>query len=479
MHAPTETTVHTHEATGRDVVTRFAPSPTGYLHIGGARTALFNWLYARKAGGKYLLRIEDTDRERSTDAAVQAILDGLTWLGLEADGPPLFQFARAGRHKEAAESLVAAGKAYRCYLSGEEETALKDAARAGGLAFRSPWRNPDYATPPTGASFVTRLRAPSEDEFICVHDKVQGVVTTAGREIDDFILLRSDQTPTYMLAVVVDDHDMGVTHVIRGDDHLTNAARQTALIHAFGWQVPTYAHIPLIHGDDGKKLSKRHGALGVEEYRDMGYLPEAMRAYLLRLGWSKGDLDIVSTEEALELFDLEGLGKSPSRLDFAKMGSVNAHFMRLADDERLVTLMREHAERAGQPEISKSDAELAAAVAHLKDRAKTLPELYDQFGFILAQRPLPRDEKTQKTLSEEAIARLGRLQPILANVETWQHTDIKAALDKFAEAEGIGFGKIGPPLRAALTGGLPAPDLAIALELLGRDESLARLGDVM
>lgn len=479
MHAPADVTVHTHEATGRDVVTRFAPSPTGFLHIGGARTALFNWLYARKAGGKYLLRIEDTDRERSTEAAVQAILDGLAWLGLEADGPPLFQFARAGRHKEAAESLVAAGKAYRCYLSSEEETALKEAARAKGLAFRSPWRNPDAGAPPAGAPFVTRLRAPSENEFIRVHDKVQGVVTTSGREIDDFILLRSDQTPTYMLAVVVDDHDMGVTHVIRGDDHLTNAARQTALIHAFGWQVPTYAHIPLIHGDDGKKLSKRHGALGVEEYRDMGYLPEAMRPYLLRLGWSKGDLDIVSTEEALELFDLEGLGKSPSRLDFAKMGSVNAHFMRLADDQRLVTLMREHAERAGQPEISKSDAELAAAVAHLKDRAKTLPELYDQFGFILAQRPLPRDEKIQKTLSPEAVERFSRLHPVLADVSTWQHTEIKAALDRFAEAEGVGFGKIGPPVRAALTGGLPAPDLAIALELLGRDESLARLGDVM
>ncbi|MCA3694980.1 glutamate--tRNA ligase [Aquidulcibacter sp.] len=479
MHAPTETTVHTHEATGTDVVTRFAPSPTGYLHIGGARTALFNWLYARKAGGKYLLRIEDTDRERSTDAAVQAILDGLAWLGLEADGPPLFQFARAARHKEAAESLVAAGKAFRCYLSQDEETALKEAARAQGLAFRSPWRNPDHGTPPAGATFVTRLRAPSENEFIRVHDKVQGVVTTAGREIDDFILLRSDQTPTYMLAVVVDDHDMGVTHVIRGDDHLTNAARQTALIHAFGWQVPTYAHIPLIHGDDGKKLSKRHGALGVEEYRDMGYLPEAMRAYLLRLGWSKGDLDIVSTEEALELFDLEGLGKSPSRLDFAKMGSVNAHFMRLADDHRLVTLLREHAARAGKPDITQSDHDLAAAMAHLKDRAKTLPELYDQFGFIFAARPLPRDEKTQKTLSEEALARIARLHPILAALANWHHTEIKATLDRFAEAEGIGFGKIGPPLRAALTGGLPAPDLAIALELLGRDESLARLGDVM
>jgi glutamyl-tRNA synthetase len=260
---------------------------------------------------------------------------------------------------------------------------------------------------------------------------------------------------------------------------LTNAARQTALIHAFGWQVPTYAHIPLIHGDDGKKLSKRHGALGVEEYRDMGYLPEAMRAYLLRLGWSKGDLDIVSTEEALELFDLEGLGKSPSRLDFAKMGSVNAHFMRLADDQRLVTLLREQVARAGQPDIDKSDEELVAAMTYLKDRAKTLPELQEQFAFILAQRPLPHDEKTLKTLTEEAIARIGRIHPVLADVATWHHTDIKATLDKFAESESIGFGKIGPPLRAALTGGLPAPDLAIALELLGRTESLARLGDVM
>ena len=463
MHAPTETTVHTHEATGPDVVTRFAPSPTGFLHIGGARTALFNWLYARKAGGKFLLRIEDTDRERSTDAAVAAILQGLAWLELDADGEPLFQFARASRHREAAKGLVEAGKAFRCYLSGEEETALKEAARAQGLAFRSPWRNPDRAAPPAGAPFVTRLRAPSENEFIRVHDKVQGTVVTAGREIDDFILLRSDHTPTYMLAVVVDDHDMGVTHVIRGDDHLTNAARQTALINAFGWQVPTYAHIPLIHGDDGKKLSKRHGALGVEEYRDMGYLPEAMRAYLLRLGWSKGDLDIVSTEEALELFDLEGLGKSPSRLD----------------DQRLVTLLREQVARAGKPCIDKSDEDLADAMAYLKDRAKTLPELEEQFGFILAQRPLARDEKVQKALSPEAIERLGRLQPVLGEVATWHHTDIKAVLDKFAESEGIGFGKIGPPLRAALTGGLPAPDLAIALELLGRAESLARLGDVM
>lgn len=479
MHAPTETTGHTHEATGSAIVTRFAPSPTGYLHIGGARTALFNWLFARKAGGKYLLRIEDTDRERSTEAAVNAILNGLAWLGLEADGPPLFQFARAARHREAAESLVERGGAFRCYLTSEEETALKDASRAEGKAFRSPWRNPDYGTPPPAARYVVRLRAPGDNESIEVADKVQGVVTTAGREIDDFILLRSDLTPTYMLAVVVDDQDMGVTHVIRGDDHLTNAARQTALIRAFGWRVPTYAHIPLIHGDDGKKLSKRHGALGVEEYRDMGYLPEAMRAYLLRLGWSKGDLDIVSTEQALELFDLEGLGRSPSRLDFAKMDSVNAHFIRLADDQRLVSLMREHAARSGLPDLRLDDAALVPAMAFLKERAKTLPELLTQFGFLLAERPLTRDEKTIKALSEEVVARLARLRPVLAAVETWEHVTIKTALDDFAAHEGVGFGKIGPGLRAALTGGLPAPDLAIALQLLGKTESLLRLDDVM
>jgi glutamyl-tRNA synthetase len=460
MHAPTDPTVHTHEATGSAVVTRFAPSPTGFLHIGGARTALFNWLFARKAGGKYLLRIEDTDRERSTQPAVDAILAGLTWLGLEADGPPSFQFVRAARHQEAATSLVASGAAYRCYLSKDEESALKEEARAKGLAFRSPWRDPNYGTPPAGASYVTRLRAPGDNTIIEVMDKVQGPVVTAGREIDDFILLRSDHTPTYMLAVVVDDHDMGVTHIIRGDDHLTNAARQTVLIKAFGWPVPVYAHIPLIHGDDGKKLSKRHGALGVDEYRQMGYLPEAMRAYLLRLGWSKGDLDIVSTDEALALFDLEGLGKSPARLDFAKMGSVNAHFIRLADDTRLVGLMREHATQIGVDLSTIAEADLLAAMPYLKSRAQTLHDLLDQFQFMLAQRPIALDEK-------------------LSLLTTWQHEEIKGSLDRFAAAENIGFGKIGPAVRAALTGGLAAPDLAVTMQLLGKQETLGRLDDII
>jgi glutamyl-tRNA synthetase len=475
MTAPNIVSDKSQEAEGNAVVTRFAPSPTGFLHIGGARTALFNWLFARKAGGKFLLRIEDTDRERSTQAAVDAILEGLEWLGLEADGPPLFQFARAPRHREAAEGLIEKGGAYRCYLTSEEETTLKNEARSKGKAFRSPWRNSNYAVPPEGAAFVTRLRAPSENETIIVHDKVQGNVATRGGEIDDFILLRTDQTPTYMLAVVVDDFDMGVTHVIRGDDHLTNAARQTALLNAFGWPIPTYAHVPLIHGDDGKKLSKRHGALGVEEYREMGYLPESMRAYLLRLGWSKGDLDIVSTEEALTLFDLAGLGRSPSRLDFAKMGSVNGHFIRLADDERLVALMTERL-----PAIdTETRSKLLLALPFLKDRAKTIPELIDQCAFLFASRPLVVDEKARKLLSEEALQRIGKAIAVLAQVTNWRHEDIKTAIGDFATSEGVGFGKVGPVLRAALTGGLVAPDLGIAMELLGQKETLNRLRDVM
>ncbi|GIU66092.1 glutamate--tRNA ligase [Candidatus Phycosocius spiralis] len=479
MHAPTDPTVHTHEATGSAIVTRFAPSPTGFLHIGGARTALFNWLFARKAGGKYLLRIEDTDRERSTQPAVDAILAGLAWLGLEADGPPTFQFTRAARHQEAATSLVASGGAYHCYLSKEEESALKEEARAKGLAFRSPWRDPDYGTPPTGASYVTRLRAPSDNTIIEVMDKVQGRVVTAGREIDDFILLRSDHTPTYMLAVVVDDHDMGVTHIIRGDDHLTNAARQSVLIKAFGWPVPVYAHIPLIHGDDGKKLSKRHGALGVDEYRRMGYLPEAMRAYLLRLGWSKGDLDIVSTDEALALFDLEGLGRSPARLDFVKMGSVNAHFIRLADDTRLMELLREQASQSGIDLSAIPDVILKAALPYLKPRAQTLPDLLDQLQFILAKRPITLDEKASKALSSEAIERIRRLRGELSLLIVWQHDEIKGSLDRFAGEENIGIGKIGPAVRAALTGGLAAPDLAVTMQLLGKQETLGRLDDII
>ncbi len=467
------------EATGSAVVTRFAPSPTGYLHIGGARTALFNWLYARGQGGKFLLRIEDTDRERSTPAATQAILDGLAWLGLDYDGEAVMQFSRAERHREAALSLIDSGGAYRCYLSADEEAALKDAARAAGRAFRSPWRDVGYGAPPVGAPFVTRLRAPSENQSIIVRDKVLGDVTTGGREIDDFILLRTDLSPTYMLAVVVDDHDMGVTHIIRGDDHLTNGARQTALINAFGWNVPVYAHIPLILGEDGKKLSKRHGALGVMEYRDMGYLPEAMCAYLLRLGWSKGDLDIVSSDEAIALFDLEGIGKSPSRLDFAKMDSVNAHFMKLAQDERLVDFVTAVAASRGNQVDATLRPKLLFAMPFLKERAKTNIDLTDQCAFILDARPIVFDEKTDKILTTEARERIARACQVLAQIEIWHHDSIKDAISAFATSEGVGFGKVGPILRAALTGGKAAPDLGVTMEILGREETFARLGDAV
>jgi glutamyl-tRNA synthetase len=466
------------EATGDKIVTRFAPSPTGYLHIGGARTALFNWLFARQNGGTFLLRIEDTDRARSTPAATQAILGGLAWLGLNYDGEAFYQFARAERHRDAALSLVESGGAYRCYLSPEEETALKDVARAAGKPFRSPWRDANYGAPPTGAPFVTRLRARSDNETIVVHDKVLGDVVTAGREIDDFILLRTDMTPTYMLAVVVDDHDMGITHVIRGDDHLTNAARQTALINAFGWRVPVYAHIPLILGEDGKKLSKRHGALGVMEYAEMGYLPEAMCAYLLRLGWSKGDLDILSRDEALSLFDLNGIGKSPARLDFAKMDSVNAHFIKGADDQRLAACVKKIAAKRGWVVDNPLKEELVSAMPWLKERAKTLLDLTDQCAFILDVRPLVLDEKSTNSLTLEARERIARASTALAQILNWRHESIKDAISAFATSEGVGFGKVGPILRAALTGGKPAPDLGVTMEILGREETLARLADV-
>lgn len=467
-------TAHTgHGAEGARVVTRFAPSPTGYLHIGGARTALFNWLYARKTGGRFLLRIEDTDRARSTQQAVDAILDGMSWMGLTADEPPIFQFARASRHREAALGLVASGGAFRCYLTADEETGLKEQAHAEGRAFRSPWRDRSDGDP--SAPHTVRLRAPDAQASIVVQDRVQGEVRVRGNDLDDMVLLRSDGTPTYMLAVVVDDYDMGVTHVIRGDDHLTNAARQSVLIQAFGWPVPVYAHIPLIHGEDGKKLSKRHGAQAVHEYRDMGYLPETMRAYLLKLGWSHGDLDIVEDDDAARLFDLDGLGRSPSRLDFAKLGSVNAHFMRLADDVRLAGLVGDHLAAQGRP--VDDPARLVPAIGALKERARTIPELADQLGFVLATRPLPLDDKARGQLQGEALERLGRAAAALAAVTQWEHETLKQAVADFAAAEGVGFGKVGPAIRAALTGGLPAPDLGIALELLGRAEALGRLAD--
>lgn len=462
-------------SSARPVVTRFAPSPTGYLHIGGARTALFNWLYARRHGGRYLVRIEDTDRARSTPEAVQAIFDGLGWLGLLGDGEPVFQFPRASRHAEAALAAVATGRAYRCYLSAEDEAALKEAAKAEGRAFRSPWRDRTDGDP--ALAHTVRLRAPDDDAVI-IDDQVQGEVSIAARDIDDLVLLRSDGTPTYMLAVIVDDHDMGVTHVIRGDEHLINAARQTAILDAFGWTVPVYAHIPLIHGADGAKLSKRHGALSVFEYRDMGYLPEALCAYLLRLGWSHGDLDIVSKEEASALFDLSGIGRGPSRLDADKLGHVNQHFLRAADPDRIADLTLAAYDRRNKPVSPKGEARLRNGVPAFVQRARTIEAVADEAWFAVRPRPVPLDEKAQGQLPQEARARLGRLAQTLSALTDWTDETLKTALADFAAAEGVGFGKIGPSLRAALTGGAPAPELAVALRILGQEEALARLADV-
>ncbi len=481
------------------VVTRFAPSPTGYLHIGGARTALFNWLYARKLGGAFLLRIEDTDRQRSTDAAIAAIIDGMDWLGLGHDSQITFQFARAARHREVAEAMVERGTGFRCYLTPEELEARRltgEAAReeltrlrlegaaptaiaaaqaeAERLtrAFRSPYR--DGGAPPSpNAPFVIRLRAPDDAEIVN-HDLIQGDVRIQGRDIDDLVLLRADATPTYMLSVVVDDHDMGVTHVIRGDDHLTNAARQIPIFEAMGWAAPRFAHVPLIHGPDGKKLSKRHGAAAVQEFRDLGYLPEALTAYLLRLGWSPGHDDILTKEEAALLFDVAAIGKGPARLDFKKLDSINARFLAGADDERLLELLSTHL--SPEPDAA-AQALLLRAMPVLKIRAKTLQELAGLTRFLLARRPVQLDDNAQSLLNDESKARLGRLRDRLAGLDVWTHEPIGAALKAFAADEGVGLAKIGPGLRAALTGGAPAPDLGQALELLGREEALARIAD--
>jgi glutamyl-tRNA synthetase len=455
------------------VVTRFAPSPTGYLHIGGARTALFNWLFARRMGGKYLLRIEDTDRARSTQAAIDAILDGLNWLGLQHDGEITYQFARAARHREAAEEMIARGTAFRCYASAEEVEAMREQAHAEGRALRSPWRD---AGKSPDAPHTVRLRAPDDGEVLN-NDLVQGPVRIKAREIDDLVLLRADGNPTYMLSVVVDDHDMGVTHVIRGDDHLTNAARQIPIFHAMGWTPPLFAHVPLIHGEDGKKLSKRHGSLAVHEWRDMGYLPEAMNAYLMRLGWSPGHDDTLSKEQAIAQFDLTQIGRGPARLDFAKLDSVNAHFLKDADDDRVERLTLDFI--AVHRDWSVPDAarsRVTAAVRVLKKRAKTIAELADGIHFLAATRPLPFTEAAQKLLTSDMRERLTRLSAHLAGA-TWENAALGMSLKAFATDEGVGMGQIGPGLRAALTGGAPAPDLGQTLELLGREEALARLKD--
>jgi len=460
------------------VVTRFAPSPTGYLHIGGARTALFNWLFARHHGGKFLVRIEDTDRERSTEDAVQAIFDGLEWLNLNGDGEVVYQFARANRHREVAEQLLASGHAYRDFLTAEETGTLRDTAKAEGKDFISPWRDREPTAEEQNKPFTVRFRRPL-DQAVVVDDAVQGTVRWESSSLDDLVILRSDGAPTYNLAVVVDDHDMGVTHVIRGDDHLNNAARQSLIYDALGWTRPTFAHIPLIHGPDGAKLSKRHGAQAVHEYADMGYLPEAMRNYLARLGWAHGDDELFNDEQAVEWFDLASVNKAPARLDFDKLAHVNAHWLRLADNARLVDLVSHNLETRAQKLDSDGQNKLARVIPMIKDRAKTIPELADQSAFALLNRPLELNEKNRGMLQGENLERLSRLRENLAQIDAWTVEDLEVALKSFAEKEGVGFGKIGPFVRAALTGGTPAPDIAKILVALGPDEGLGRLDDAL
>ncbi|VWX51974.1 glutamate--tRNA ligase [Novosphingobium sp. 9U] len=462
-------------AGARPVVTRFAPSPTGYLHIGGARTALFNWLYARHHGGKYLLRIEDTDRARSTEPAIGAIFDGLSWLGLDGDEPATFQFARSARHAEVAHKLIEAGQAYRCYMTQEELAAHRAKAQEERRPFRllSAWRDADAAEYPSDAPYVVRVKAPRDGETV-IDDLVQGRVTVRNEEIDDFVLLRSDGTPTYMLAVVVDDHDMGVTHVIRGDDHLNNAFRQLAIIDAMsaieGWERPVYGHVPLIHGSDGAKLSKRHGALGVDSYRDdLGILPEALFNYLLRLGWGHGDDEIIAREQAVEWFDMADVGKSPSRFDLVKLQNLNGHYMREADDARLAAMVAERL--GGTPDLDL----LTRAMPVLKVRAKDINELADGAAFLFATRPLALSEKAAALLTDDAQERLAVMHDRLATQAQWLAEPLEAALKTMAEELGLGLGKLAQPLRAALTGQTTSPGIFDVLVLLGRDESLARI----
>ncbi|MBR0775789.1 glutamate--tRNA ligase [Bradyrhizobium diazoefficiens] len=466
------------------VVTRFAPSPTGFLHIGGGRTALFNWLFAKKHGGKMLLRIEDTDRERSTEAAIAAILDGLKWLELNWDGEVIHQYGLAARHREVAEQLLAEGKAYRCYATAEELAAMREKARAEGRTrlYDGMWRDRDPATAPAGVKPAIRLRAPLTGETV-VEDQVQGRVVWQNENLDDLVLLRGDGTPTYMLAVVVDDHDMGVTHVIRGDDHLINTARQKQIYDAMGWPLPSMSHIPLIHGPDGSKLSKRHGALGIEAYRAMGYLPAALRNYLLRLGWGHGDQEIFSTEEMIAAFDIKDVGRAAARFDFAKLENLNGHYIRHSDDRSLVKMFEDVLDYVpGRAELKAklndgTRAQLLKAMPSLKERAKTLIELIDGADFIFADRPLQLDPKAQALLTPESRKLTGQLLSALEKVETWNAANTEAALRSFAEENSLKLGAVAQPLRAALTGRTTSPGIFEVLDVLGRQESLGRLKD--
>jgi glutamyl-tRNA synthetase len=461
------------------VIVRFAPSPTGFLHIGGARTALFNWLYAKHHRGKFLLRIEDTDRQRSTKEAVDAIIDGLQWLELLWDGDIVMQSERAARHADVARELLAAGNAYNCYCTPEALEAMRAKARAEGRSklYDGTWRDRDPREAPPGVKPAIRLKAPQTGETI-VHDHVQGTVRVQNEQLDDLIILRSDGTPTYNFSVVVDDHDMGITHVIRGDDHLNNAFRQIQIYRALGWKLPEFAHVPLIHGPDGAKLSKRHGALGVDAYREMGYLPEALRNYLLRLGWSHGDDEIISTEQAIEWFDIDAVGRAAARFDFAKLANLNGHYIREANDARLSALILPRLERALARALDETDrARLRAALPGLKPRAKTLVELADQARFYVEKRPVPLGEKAQAALTAEARSLIAALKARLARLE-WQAPKLEEAVRAFAEQRGVKLGAVAQPLRAALVGTLASPPIFEVMAVLGREETLARLADV-
>jgi len=465
-----------HRAT-MSVIVRFAPSPTGFLHIGGARTALFNWLFAKHHSGKFLLRIEDTDRARSTKEAVDAIIDGLSWLGLHWDGDVVCQSARLNRHAEVARQLLAEGKAYYCYCTPAELEAIRAKARAEGRSIRydGTWRDRDPKEAPPGVPPVIRLKAPQDGETVIV-DRVQGRVVVANAQLDDLIILRADGTPTYNHSVVVDDHDMAITHVIRGDDHFNNAFRQTQIYRALGWAVPEFAHVPLIHGPDGAKLSKRHGALGVDAYRDMGYLPEALRNYLLRLGWSHGDAEIIATSQAVAWFDLDAVGRAPARFDFAKLANLNGHYLRETANATLAALVAPFIERALEHPLEATAAKrLEAAMPGLKPRAKTLAELADIAHFYVASRPIPIDEKA-KALLAPAKEMLRDLATQLDGI-AWDATALEAAVRSYAEPRGLKLSAAAQPLRAALTGSTASPPIFEVMEVLGRDESIARLAD--
>ena len=467
-----------------EIITRFAPSPTGFLHIGGARTALFNWLFAKANNGKMLLRIEDTDRERSSDEAIAAILDGLEWFGLDWEGDPISQYSRVERHREVAYELLERGGAYKCFATPQELDEMREKARAEGKPPRydGRWRDRDPSEAAVGAPFVIRLKAPRSGETR-VHDKVQGEVVFPNKDLDDLVLLRSDGNPTYMLAVVVDDHDMAVTHIIRGDDHLTNAARQSLIYNAMDWPVPVMAHIPLIHGPDGAKLSKRHGAIGIEVYRAMGYLPVALRNYLVRLGWAHGDDEIMSTEQMLDWFGFDGMNKAAARFDFAKLEALNGHYIRHSDDQELLeTLISALPYIEGGEAIAKNlddtkKDQLLVAMPGLKERAKTLIDLADGAAFLFAERPLVLDEKAESILEADSRALLGEVLEPLSNLDPWTVENIETSIRTFVETKELKLGKVAQPLRAALTGRGVSPGVFDVLAALGKEESVARIRD--